>query len=63
VGLDDGTKVRQQLKDDRKLQLVDVGPVTTHRVVLKLVAVSPPGSGTASRDFTAVSEVSLLAPS
>jgi hypothetical protein len=58
---DDGTKVRQRLRDDRKLQMVDVGPVTTHRVVLRLVAVSEPGDGTASRDFTAVSEVSLLA--
>jgi hypothetical protein len=58
---DDGTKVRQRLRDDRSLQMVDVGPVTTHRVVLRLVAVSEPGDGTASRDFTAVSEVSLLA--
>lgn len=57
---DDGRKVRQQLAEDRKLQVVDVAPVTTRRVVLRLVVVSAPGSGTAARDFTAISEVSLL---
>jgi hypothetical protein len=57
---DDGTKVRQQLSENRELQMVDVDDVITSTVVLKLVRVSPPGNGTASRDFTAVSEVSLV---
>jgi hypothetical protein len=57
---DDGTKVRQQLGEDRQLQMVDVGSVTTGRVVLRLAKVSAPGEGSAARDFTAVSEVSLV---
>jgi hypothetical protein len=57
---DDGSKVRQQLKDDKSVQLVDVPDVLTSKVVLRLVTVSEPGSGTAARDFTAISEVSLL---
>jgi hypothetical protein len=34
--------------------------VTTRKVVLKLIRVSAPGDGTAARDFTAISEVSLV---
>ena len=57
----DGTKVRQQLTEDRQLQTLDLdAPVTTGKVVLRLVKVSAPGDGTAARDFTAVSEVSLV---
>jgi hypothetical protein len=58
--LDDTHKVRQQLTETRDLQTLDIDPVTTSRVVLRLVKVSPPGDGTAARDFTAISEVSLL---
>jgi len=58
---DDGTKVRQQLEQGRELQTVDLDtPVTTTKVRLKLVTVSAPGDGTAARDFTAVSEVSMV---
>ena len=57
--LGDGHKQRQELTDTRKMQSVDIDPVTTSRVVLRLVTVSAPGDGTAARDFTAVSEVSL----
>jgi len=57
---DDGTKVRQQLSETRELQMTDVDDVITGTVVLKLVKVSEPGDGAASRDFTAVSEVSLV---
>ena len=57
---DDGTKVRQQLSENRELQMVDVDDVITGTVVLKLVKVSPPGDGAARRDFTAISEVSLV---
>jgi hypothetical protein len=55
-----GVKVRQQLGEDRELQMVDIDPVTTRRVVLRLVGVTSPGEGTASRNFTAISEVSLM---
>ena len=57
---DDGSKVRQQLTETRELQMVDVPDVVTGRVVLKLSTVSPPGEGSAARDFTAISEVSFL---
>ena len=57
---DDGTEVRQRLREQPRLQLTDVGPVTTTTVVLRLVRVTAPGAGDAGRDFTAVSEVSLV---
>ena len=58
---DDGTTVEQELTETRDLQTVDVD-VTTTTVVLRLVAVSAPGSGPSSRDFTAISELSLAGP-
>jgi hypothetical protein len=57
---DDGTKVRQHLKEYRALQMIDVDDVVTSKVVLKLVHVSEPGGGNAARNFTAISEVSLV---
>ena len=57
---DDGQKVRQQLKDDQQLQVVDVPKVVTSTVKLKIVKVTKPGTGSAARDFTAISEVSLV---
>ncbi|WP_418059441.1 NADase-type glycan-binding domain-containing protein [Pimelobacter simplex] len=55
--LDDGTRITQDLTDRRTVQLIPVGPVTTTRVVLHLVTVTPPGKGPNGRDFTAISEV------
>ncbi len=57
---DDGSKVRQELDETRELQLVEVPDVVTKRVVLKLATVSAPGKGRAGRDFTAISEVSMV---
>jgi len=57
---DDGTKLRQQLREDREVQMTDIDSVETSKVVLRLVRVTRPGTGTASRDFTAISEVSLV---
>ena len=57
---DDGTTVPQQLDDTTGVQSVDVD-VTTRTVVLRLVEVSPPGKGPASRDYTAISDLSLVA--
>ena len=59
---DDGTKVRQQLRESREPQLIDVD-VTTSTVVMRIVRVSRPGTGNASRNFTAISEVSLIGSS
>lgn len=57
---DDGTVATQTFTDTRDLQALPVGPVTTTTVTLTLTAVSPPGTGAASRDFTAISEVALV---
>lgn len=57
---DDGTVVSQDLAETRAVQSVEVDPVTTESVELRLVAVSPPGEGPSGRDYTAISEVSLF---
>ena len=56
---DDGTTVQQDLADTEAVQWVDVD-VTTTTVVLRLVSVSPPGTGRASRDYTAISDLSFV---
>jgi hypothetical protein len=55
-----GTKVRQELGSDRSVQPMAIDPVTTSKVVVRLVQVSAPGSGRAGRDYTAISEISLV---
>ena len=57
---DDGTVVPQSLSESRNLQTVQVEPVTTSTVVLRLVTVSAPGKGPSARNFTPISEVSLF---
>jgi hypothetical protein len=58
---DDGTTVDQPLGATKTMQTVDLGgPVTTTVVRLRLVAVSSPGTGRSARDYTAVSEVTLV---
>lgn len=56
---DDGTTVDQDLVDTTEMQTVDVD-VTTRTITLRLIDVSQPGNGPARRDFTAISELSLL---
>jgi len=57
---DDGTTVSQDLGDSERMQSVKVGPVTTQTVRLRLDAVSAPGAGRAARDYTPISDVSLV---
>lgn len=57
---DDGTVVRQDFEDTRVLQSIDIDPISTQTVELRLLSVSPPGRGASARDYTAISEVSLL---
>jgi hypothetical protein len=57
---DDGTVVEQSLDGTRELQTVTVGPITTTTVTLRLLSVSDPGRGRAARDYTAISDVSLV---
>ena len=60
---DDGSTVRQSLADSRRMQSVEVDPVTTQTVRLRLVEVSAPGRGRAARNNTAISDVSLVGSS
>jgi hypothetical protein len=55
-----GRSVRQQLGTDREVQSLTIDPVRTRKVVVRLVEVSEPGTGRAGRDYTAVSEISLV---
>ncbi len=57
---DDGTAVHQSLGDSTGVQSVDVD-VTTTTITLRLVAVSAPGAGRDSRNFTAISDLLLVA--
>jgi hypothetical protein len=57
---DDGTTVPQTLGETEAVQSVDVD-VTTTTITLRLVAVSAPGEGSSRRDFTAISDLLLVA--
>jgi len=60
---DDGTTVDQTLSQTRRLQTLEIDPVTTRTVVLRLEAVSRPGRGPAKRDYTPISDVRLVGTS
>ncbi|MGZ5399147.1 MAG: NADase-type glycan-binding domain-containing protein [Nocardioides sp.] len=57
---DDGTVVTQALRESADLQRIPVDDVETESITLRLVEVSDPGTGRASRDYTAISDVSLV---
>ena len=58
---DDGTILTQDLSETREMQTVGLEEdVVTEQVTVRLIEVTPPGTGPASRDFTALSEVRLL---
>ena len=57
---DDGTTVPQKLDDTTAVQSVDVD-ATTRTITLRLVEVSKPGKGPSGRNFTAISDLSLIA--
>ncbi len=59
-GFDDGTSVQQTLAERPGLQRLKVPPVPTTTVTLRIDEVTPPGSGSLGRDYTAISEVTLL---
>jgi hypothetical protein len=56
----DGTVVPQKLGDDLALQGVEVDRIETDTVTLRIVKVSEPGTGSAGRDYTAISDVALV---
>lgn len=57
---DGGEKVSQSLGNSMKVQRIDIDDVTTSSIQLRLVSVSKPAAGEAGRDYTAISEVSLV---
>lgn len=58
---DGDTSVDQTFTEDARVQRTKVPPVTTRRVTLTLTRVSPPGPGDLGRDYTALSEVVVMA--
>lgn len=54
---DDGTVVRQDLREKSTLQRLTVEPTTTTSVQLRLLSVTPPGAGLLGRDYTAISDI------
>jgi len=50
---DDGTTVVQHLDETRRMQSIEVGPVSTSTIQLKIMIVTRPGD----RDYTAISDV------
>lgn len=57
---DDGTVVTQALSETASVQPIPLDQVKTRSVTLRLLAVSSPGDGRASRDYTAISDVRLV---
>jgi outer membrane biosynthesis protein TonB len=57
---DDGTEISQDLADTTSMQTIEVDHIRTSTVTMTLDEVSPPGTGRAARNYTAISDVSLL---
>ncbi|MBS2937578.1 hypothetical protein KDN32_07470 [Nocardioides sp. J2M5] len=57
---DDGSTVEQTLAERPGMQRLKVPPVTTSTVTLTLGEVTAPGAGPLGRDYTAISEISVL---
>jgi hypothetical protein len=57
---DDGTVLSQPLSETRQMQSMPIEPVTTSRVLLRLVSVGEPGKGPSARNYTAISDVRLV---
>lgn len=57
---DDGASVVQDLQSTREMQLLEVDPVETETVELRILEVSAPGPGPMSKNVTAISDVLLL---
>ncbi len=57
---DDGTTVSQDLQETRAVQSIEVDPVETSSIELRLVEVSAPGTGPSARNYTAISDIALI---
>jgi hypothetical protein len=56
----DGTAIEQTFAERPGLQMMQVPPVATRTLSITINAVTPPGSGDLGRDYTAISEVSII---
>jgi hypothetical protein len=56
----DGSAIEQTFAERPGLQTMKVPPVATRTLSITINAVTPPGSGSLGRDYTAISEVSII---
>lgn len=56
----DGSAIEQSFAERPGLQTMKVPPVATRTLSITINAVTPPGSGDLGRDYTAISEVSII---
>lgn len=56
----DGSEVTQTLAEQPEVQTIEVPPVETASLTLTLTSVTPPGGGSLGRDYTAISEVTVI---
>jgi hypothetical protein len=56
----DGSAIEQTFAERPGLQTMQVPPVATRTLSITINAVTPPGSGDLGRDYTAISEVSII---
>ncbi len=57
---EDGSTIDQTLAERPGLQRLKVPPVETSTVGITITSVTPPGSGNLGRDYTAISEVTVI---
>lgn len=57
---EDGSTIEQTFAERPGLQMLKVPPVQTGTVGIQITSVTPPGSGNLGRDYTAISEVSVI---
>lgn len=59
-GFDDGSSIEQTFAERPGMQRLKVPPVQTSTITLTLTSVTPPGTGSLGRDYTAISEVTVI---
>lgn len=57
---DDGTVLSQNLTETRQMQSIEVDEIVTSTIRLRLLSVSAPGTGQAARDYTAISDLTIV---
>jgi hypothetical protein len=57
---EDGSTIEQTFAERPGMQMLKVPPVETGTIGIEITSVTPPGSGNLGRDYTAISEVSVI---